>query len=70
MPKHTRAAAKRKAAEQEPPAQTYDEKLAEVRRDLDTLVAKLRTHGIHVSLDPQTDDDEEAQAVGNSNYEA
>jgi hypothetical protein len=48
--------AARMRAATRPGAASYEEKLAEVRRDLDTLIAKLRTHGIHLGLDPKEDD--------------
>jgi len=37
----------------------YKKKLAEVRKDLATLIAKLRTHGIHVDLDRKADEGDE-----------
>ena len=36
----------------------YKKKLAEVRKDLSTLIAKLRSHGIHVDLDRKADEGE------------
>jgi hypothetical protein len=54
-------ATKKEAADKEPAhvsekaaaPDPYKKKVAEVRRDLNILIAKLRTHGIHLDLDPK-----------------
>jgi hypothetical protein len=39
--------------------ETYEQKVDQIKKDFALLVAKLRSHGIHLDLDPKKDEGEE-----------